>query len=305
MSWNPRTSAALVLAGPALSLIALFFFVPVAASLLLSLTDFDIYAVADLGALRFVGLGNYADLLADPALWKATRNTLYFVAVGGPLSIAASLGAALLVDARMARFKGLFRTVFFLPVTTTIVAVAVVWRYLYHPRYGMLNQALVALGFAPIDWLGDPAWSMPAIILMAVWKNFGFNMIVLLAGLQGIPERLYEAASLDGAGPWQRFRHVTVPMLMPTLLFVTLLTGIGYVQFFAEPYVMTRGGPAGSTRSIVLLMYEEGFRWWNLGRAAAIAFLLFAVILATTVLQARLRRSMTLRAPVGEGEGGA
>jgi multiple sugar transport system permease protein len=305
MSWNPRTTAALVLAGPALFLIGLFFFVPVAASLVLSLTDFDIYAVADLGALRFVGLGNYGDLLADPALWKATRNTLYFVAVGGPLSIAASLGAALLVDARMARFKGFFRTVFFLPVTTTIVAVAVVWRYLYHPRYGMLNQALAALGFAPIDWLGDPAWSMPAIILMAVWKNFGFNMIVLLAGLQGIPERLYEAASLDGAGPWQRFRHVTVPMLMPTLLFVTLLTGIGYFQFFAEPYVMTQGGPAGSTRSIVLLMYEEGFRWWNLGRAAAIAFLLFAVILASTVLQARLRRSMTLRAPVGEGEGGA
>jgi multiple sugar transport system permease protein len=288
---EPRTRAALVLAGPALLVIGVFFFVPVAASLLLSVTDFDIYALAHLSALRFVGLDNYAALLADPLFWRAMRNTFYFVLVGGPLSIAVSLGAAILLDARVGRWKGFFRTVYFLPVTTTIVAVAVVWRYLYHPRYGLLNQALAALGFAPIDWLGDPAWSMPAIILMAVWKNFGFNMIVLLAGLQAIPERLYEAASLDGAGPWRRFTAITLPMLAPTLGFVTLLTAIGYFQFFAEPYVMTQGGPAGSTRSVVLLMYEEGFRWWNLGRASAVAFLLFLVILAATSLQLRLRRS--------------
>ena len=288
---EPRTRAALALAGPALLVIGVFFFLPVAASLLLSVTDFDIYAVADLSALRFIGLDNYVALLADPLFWRALRNTLYFVLVGGPLSIAVSLGAAILLDARVARWKGLFRTVFFLPVTTTIVAVAVVWRYLYHPRYGLLNQALTAFGFEPIDWLGDPAWSMPAIILMAVWKNFGFNMIVLLAGLQAIPERLYEAASLDGAGPWRRFTSITLPMLAPTLGFVTLLTAVGYFQFFAEPYVMTQGGPAGSTRSVVLMMYEEGFRWWNLGRASAVAFLLFLVILAATALQLRLRRS--------------
>jgi len=290
---DARSRAAFALAGPALAVIALFFFVPVASSLLLSVTDFDIYAVADLSALRFVGLDNYVALLGDPLLWRAMRNTLYFVLVGGPLSIAASLGAALLLDARAARFKGLMRTVFFLPVTTTIVAVAVVWRYLYHPRYGLLNQALVSLGLEPIDWLGDPAWSMPAIILMAVWKNFGFNMIILLAGLQAIPEQLYEAASLDGAGPWRRFTSITLPMLAPTLGFVTLLTAIGYFQFFAEPYVMTQGGPAGSTRSVVLLMYEEGFRWWNLGRASAVAFLLFLVILAATLLPLLLRRSRT------------
>jgi multiple sugar transport system permease protein len=153
------------------------------------------------------------------------------------------------------------------------------------------------MGFAPIDWLGDPAWSMPAIILMAVWKNFGFNMIILLAGLQSIPERLYEAASLDGARAWRQFRSITLPLLAPTLGFVTLLTAIGYFQFFAEPYVMTQGGPAGSTRSVVLLMYEEGFRWWNLGRAAAIAFLLFLVILAATALQLRLARAGLSSAP--------
>jgi multiple sugar transport system permease protein len=285
-----KTRAAIVLVTPALAVIALFFAVPVVSSLVLSVTDFDIYALADRRALRFVGFGNYTALLRDPLFWRALRNTFYFVLVGGPLSIAVSLGAALLLDAKVARWKGFFRTVFFLPVTTTIVAVAVVWRYLYHPRYGLLNQALLAMGFSPIDWLGDPAWSMPAIILMAVWKNFGFNMIVLLAGLQAIPERLYEAASLDGAGAWRRFTSITLPLLAPTLGFVTLLTAIGYFQFFAEPYVMTQGGPAGSTRSVVLLMYEEGFRWWNLGRASAAAFLLFLVILAATGLQLVVRR---------------
>jgi len=283
--------------------LAVFFFFPVAASLLLSVTDFDIYSVANLSALRFVGFDNYVALLGDPLFWRALRNTFYFVLVGGPLSIAVSLVVAILLDARVARFKGLLRTVFFLPVTTTIVAVAVVWRYLYHPRYGLLNQALIALGFEPIDWLGDPAWSMPAIILMAVWKNFGFNMIVLLAGLQAIPERLYEAASLDGAGPWRRFTAITLPMLAPTLGFVTLLTAIGYFQLFAEPYVMTQGGPAGSTRSVVLLMYEEGFRWWNLGRASAVAFLLFVVILGVTALPFPLRRRgvAAVASPAGPG----
>jgi len=283
-----------LLAAPALAVIGLFLFLPVAGALVLSLTDFDLYSLADIANLRFVGLANYTALLGDPLFWRAMRNTFYFVLVGGPLSIAVSLGAALLVDSKLARFKGLYRTVFFLPVTTTIVAVAVVWRYLYHPRFGMLNQALAAVGFEPIDWLGDPVWSMPAIILMAVWKNFGFNMIVLVAGLQSIPERLYEAAMLDGAGPWRRFTSITLPMLAPTLAFVTLLTAIGYFQLFAEPYVMTQGGPAGSTRSVVLLMYEEGFRWWNLGRAAASAFLLFVVILAVTLFQRRLAVSSVL-----------
>jgi multiple sugar transport system permease protein len=287
--------AGLLFAAPALAVIALFLFVPVAGALALSVTDFDIYSLADIRALRFVGFGNFAALLGDPLFWRAMRNTFYFVLVGGPLSIAVSLGAALLVDSKLARWKGMYRTVFFLPVTTTIVAVAVVWRYLYHPRFGLLNHALAAVGIAPIDWLGDPAWSMPAIILMAVWKNFGFNMIVLVAGLQSIPERLYEAASLDGAGPWRRFVSITLPMLAPTLAFVTLLTAIGYFQLFAEPYVMTQGGPAGSTRSVVLLMYEEGFRWWTLGRAAATAFLLFAVILAATLVQRRVAQGAVER----------
>ena len=275
---------------PALALILVFFFLPAAASLLLGFTDFDIYALGDLGRLRFVGLDNYLRLAHDPLFRTALLNTLYFVAVGGPVSVLASLGAALLVNHPLVRLRGLFRSLLFLPVVTTLVAVAVVWRYLYHPRFGFLNYLLGLAGIAPIDWLGDPRWAMPALILMAVWKNFGFNMVIFIAGLQSIPRRLYEAAEIDGAGPWRQFRHITLPMLAPTFVFVAVVTMIGYFQLFAEPYVMTGGGPADSTLSVALLMFQEGFRWWNLGYAAAVAFVLFLVILAGTAVQLWLRR---------------
>ncbi|MGX2039332.1 carbohydrate ABC transporter permease [Methylocaldum sp. MU1018] len=286
----PQTNPAFWFLAPALILILVFFFLPVAASLLLSFTDFDIYALGDLERLRFVAFDNYLRLVRDPLFWTALKNTLYFVLVGGPLSVAVSLGAALLVNHRLVRFKGLFRSLLFLPVVTTLVAIAVVWRYLYHPRYGFLNYLLGLLGLGPIDWLGDPDWAMPAIILMAIWKNFGFNMIIFIAGLQSIPARLYEAAVIDGANAWRQFRHVTLPMLGPTFVFVTVITMIGYFQLFAEPYVMTQGGPANSTLSVALLMFQEGFRWWNLGYAAAVAFTLFLIILTGTLLQLRLRR---------------
>ena len=275
---------------PALALIAAFFVLPVAAGLALSLSDFDIYALGNPDYLRLVGLDNYRRLLQDPLFWRALLNTFYFVLVGGPLSVVVSLGAALLINARLVRFKGLFRVVYFLPVMTALVAVAVVWRYIYHPRYGLLNYALGLVGIAPIDWLGDPLLAMPALILMAVWKNFGYNMIIFIAGLQSIPEQIYDSARIDGANRLQQLRYLTLPLLAPTFLFVGLLTMIGSFQLFAEPYVMTQGGPSNSTLSVVLLMYEHGFRWWNLGYAAAIAFLLFAIMLAGTVLQLRLRR---------------
>lgn len=274
---------------PALTVITVFFFLPVAAALLLSFTDFDIYALADWENARFVGWRNYATLVRHPLFWQALGNTFYFVLVGGPLTVAVSLGAALLISARLVRFKGFFRTAFFAPVVTTLVAVAVVWRYLYHTRYGLLNYVLGLVGIAPVDWLGDPAWAMPAIIGLAVWKNFGYNMIIFIAGLQNIPDDLYEAARIDGAGPWQQFRSVTLPMLAPTFLFVGVITMIGYFQLFAEPYVMTQGGPLQSTVSVVYLMYEEGFKWWNMGYAAAVAFVLFVIILIATLVQLRLQ----------------
>lgn len=277
-------------ATPALVVIGVFFLLPVLAAFALSLTDFDLYALADLGNLRFVAFGNYIDILRTPLFWKSLLNTLYFVGAGVPLSIGASLGAALLLDSKLARWKGLFRTALFAPVVTTIVAVAVIWRYLLHTRYGLINYGLEKFGLAPIDWLGDPRWSMPAIILFAVWKNFGYNMIILLAALQSIPGELYEAARIDGASLGQQLRHITLPMLRPALLLVSIITVSGYFQLFAEPYVMTRGDPLQSTVSVLYFMYEEGFKWWSLGRASAIAFLLFALILAATTLLLRLGR---------------
>jgi len=186
--------AAWCFVAPALVIISLFFILPVVAALAMSLTDFDIYALADLRNLRVVGLHNYAQLLRTPLFWQALGNTLYFVVLGVPLSIGVSFGAALLLHARVVRFQGALRTALFAPVVTTLVAVAVVWRYLFNPHYGLLNYGLARLGIAPIDWLGDPSWAMPAIIVLAVWKNFGYNMVIFLVGLQSIPEPLYEAA---------------------------------------------------------------------------------------------------------------
>ncbi|HEX9148125.1 MAG TPA: sugar ABC transporter permease [Thermoanaerobaculia bacterium] len=283
--------AAAIFLAPALLAIGLFFLLPIAASLLLSLTDFDIYALGDLGNARFVGLRNFGRLLEDPLFWTSMRNTFYFVVVGGPLTLGVALAAALLLHSKLARWKGLFRTIFFAPYVTTLVAVAIVFRYLYHPRFGGLNRLLEVFGIPAIDWLGDPRWAMPAIILLAIWKNFGYAMILFIAGLQAIPESLYEAARIDGAGGFQVFRKITLPMLAPTFLFLGVLTTIGYFQFFAEPYVMTGGGgPLNATLSTGLLMYKQGFRWWNMGYAAAIAVVLGLVIFAFSALQFRFEK---------------
>ncbi len=281
--------AAVGFLAPALTLIAVFFFVPIVAGLVMSFTDFDLYAIGSPETIRFVGLDNYRHVVTDGEFWRAMRNTAFFVGVGGPLSVLTSLAAALLVNAKLARWKGLFRTIYFLPVVTTMVAVAIVWRYLLHPRYGLINAGLETIGLPAVDWLGDPHWAMPAIILLAVWKNFGYNMLIFVAGLQAIPEELYEAAELDGAGARERFWHVTLPSLGPTFLFVGVMTMIGQFQIFAEPYVMTQGGPLRSTVTVVLLMYEQGFRWWRMGLATSMAFVLFLVTLAATVVQLKLQ----------------
>ena len=283
--------AALILLTPALAVIGLFFLLPAVAALGLSVTDFDIYALGDIHNIRFVGLRNYSELLYNRVFWQALTNTMYFTFVGGPLTVIVSLAAALLVNARLARFKSFFRTVFFAPVVTTMVAVAIVWRYLYHPRFGLLNRLLDLVHIAPIDWLGDPRWAMPALIILSVWKNFGYTMIIFVAGLQSIPGDLYESARIDGASALQQFRYVTLPMLAPTFLFVGIITGISFLQLFAEPYVMTRGGPLNSTLSVVMLMYEQGFRWWNMGYGAAVAFILFILIAAGTLIQFSLQRN--------------
>ena len=275
---------------PALLAIFIFFFLPVVAAFIISFSDFDIYSLGNISNARMVGFKNYSVLIKDPLFWKALKNTFFFVIVAGPLSILVSLAAALLLNSKLVRFKAFFRLTYFLPVVTTLVAVAIVWRFIYHPRFGILNYLLSFLGIQPIDWLGDPLWAMPAIILMSVWKNFGYNMIIFIAGLQNIPLDLYESAEIEGANHWQQFTSITIPMLAPTTIFVSIITMIGYFQIFAEPYIMTQGGPINSTLSIVQYMYQEGFRWWNMGYSAALAFILFIIIFIGTVLQLKIKK---------------
>jgi multiple sugar transport system permease protein len=284
-------NAAYIFLAPALSAIFVFFFIPVLAAFIISFTDFDIYALGNISTVRFVGLSNYLKLFDDPLFFTALKNTFYFVIMSGPLSIAVSLGAALLLNSKLVKYKSIFRLSYFIPVVTTLVAVAIVWRFIYHPKFGIINYLLSLISIAPIDWLGEPSTAMPAIVLMSVWKNFGYNMIIFIAGLQNIPEDLYEAASIEGASEWQQFKSITLPMLAPTTIFISIITMIGYFQLFAEPYVMTQGGPLNSTLSIVQFMYQEGFRWWNMGYSAAIAFVLFFIIMIGTIVQLKFQKS--------------
>ena len=287
-----RERAAWGFVAPALIAIGVFFAVPVFAALLLSLTDFDIYALADLDNVRFVGLQNYERLFANPLFWGAMKNTGLFAVLGVPLSIAASLAAAVILNARVVKWRPLWRVMFFAPYVTTLVATAVLWNYLLHTRYGVINWALSSVGVAPVDWLGQPETSIPAILMFVVWKIFGYNMLIFLAVLQTVPDDLYEAARIDGAGAWKRFTNVTLPAIAPTLLLVSIISVAGFFQLFAEPYVMTQGGPAQSTVTVLYFMYEEGFKWWNLGSASAVAFVLFVCILAVTLVQLAVAKRM-------------
>jgi multiple sugar transport system permease protein len=275
---------------PVLGIILLVFVVPTLVALALSVTDYSIYALADWANVRFVGLGNFRDLLATPLFWRALGNTALFAIIGVPMAIGTSLAAALLLQERTVRWKPLWRVLLFAPYVTSVVATAVVWRYLLNTRFGLINYALAGAGLPPVDWLGDPNASIPAILLFVTWKIFGYNMIVFTAALAAVPGDLMEAARLDGAGRWARFRHVTLPAIGPTLLLAAVMSVAGFLQIFAEPYVMTLGGPAQSTVTVLYFMFDEGFKWWNLGQASAVAFVLFLIILAITLVQMRIGR---------------
>ncbi|MBW6530145.1 sugar ABC transporter permease [Sphingomonas sp. RRHST34] len=288
MTRQERTAWGFVL--PVLAIILFVFALPTVLALALSVTDYSIYALADWHALRFVGLGNFADLLTTPLFWRALGNTALFALLGVPMAIGTSLAAALLLHDASVRWKPLWRVLLFAPYVTSVVATAVVWRFLLNTRFGLLNRALGWIGVPPIDWLGDPHASIPAILLFVTWKIFGYNMIVFTAALSAVPHDLMEAARLDGASRWTRFRHVTLPAIGPTLLLAAVMSVAGFLQIFAEPYVMTLGGPAQSTTTVLYFMFDEGFKWWNLGQASAVAFILFLMILALTVVQARIGR---------------
>lgn len=290
MSLSSRTAPFLFLA-PAVLLMLAFFFLPLAAAFFMSFTDLNIYSLGDWRAAEVIGLANYAALVQDGLFWRALLNTFYFVVVGVPLTILSALVAAIALNSKLVRWRSVFRLGYFMPVVTTMVAVAVIWRWIYHPRFGLLNYFLSLVGIQGPDWLASTTWAMPALILMAVWKNFGYSMVIFLAGLQNIAPDYYEAARIDGANGWQQTLYITLPLLRPTTRFVAIITAIGYLQLFAEPYVMTNGGPLDSTLSVVLLMYQEAFKFWNMGYGAAIAFVLFAVIFLLTLVQMRFQRA--------------
>jgi multiple sugar transport system permease protein len=266
---------------------------PIVASLLLSFTDFGLGDLRNPIGTDFIGIDNFRALASDPKFHQSTLNTLYFVVAGVPLTLGFGLGAALLLNSVLIRFKTFFRMGFYLPVVTSIVAIAVIWRYLLHPDLGLINNLLAAVNIDGPNWLADPILAMPAIIAMAVWRNVGFVLVIFLAGLQGIPQDLSEAARIDGASRWKEFRYITLPMLRPTLLFASVITGIGYLQLFEEPFVMTGGGPLDRTLSVTMYVYQQGFNFLNLGYASAIAYALFLAIVVLTVINFRLLRPQT------------
>jgi multiple sugar transport system permease protein len=280
-------------AAPFLAIFVVFLAIPIVVSLLLSFTDFGLPDLKNPLGTNFVGLANYSALLADPKFLQAAFNTAYFVVAGVPLTLIAALAVAMALNQPIVRFKSFFRVGYYLPVVTSIVAIAVVWRYLLDPDTGLINLALSQIGINGPRWLADPVLAMPAIILMAVWRNLGFSMVIFLAGLQGIPVEYYEAAAIDGANRWQTFRGVTLPLLRPTLLFALVTTSIGYLQLFEEPFVMTAGGPRNQTLSLAMYLYQQGFNFFHQGYAAAIAYILFIAIVVLAVVQFRVLRTET------------
>lgn len=275
---------------PFLLIFGVFLAGPILVSLVMSFTSFGLRDLRNPIGASFVGLENYIALASDATFWTAALNTAIYVVAGVPLTLMAGLAVAVALNGTVQRFRTFFRVGYYLPVVTSIVAIAVVWRFVLHPDQGLMNLLLAQLGLPTHNWLGDTVLAMPAIVAMIVWKNMGFAMVIFLAGLQTIPKSLYEAARIDGAGRWAEFRYVTLPGLRPTMLFVVVTTTIGYLQVFEEPFVMTGGGPLDSTLSLAMYTYEEGFRFFHQGYAAAISYVLFVVVAVIAVIQFRLLR---------------
>ncbi|WP_405515219.1 carbohydrate ABC transporter permease [Streptomyces canus] len=284
-----QARAAWTLAAPFLALFLVFMLLPVVWSLLMSLTDTQSADLRTPLNVSFTGFDNYVRLFQDEQFVHALRNTAVFVVVGLPLTLATGLAAAVALNSGIRRFRAVFRVGFYLPVITSIVAIAVVWKTLLDPQAGLVNTVLAWFGIDGPAWLADTRFALPVMILMAVWRNLGTVMIIMLAGLQSVPQSLIEAAELDGAGAWQRFWQVTFPLLRPALLLTAVTTGIGYLQFFDEPFVMTQGGPLDSTLSATMYAYNQ-FGNGNYDVASAAGYVVFVLIVALTVLQFRVLR---------------
>ncbi len=273
-----------LLIAPALVFVFSFVLLPVIGGFGISLTSWDL-----LSPMEFVGLANYQKMVLDPIAQKTLVNTFYYTFVSVPIGIALSLLLAVLLNQKL-RGLSLFRTVYYLPVISSTVAVGVIFTWVLDPSYGLLNQALGLFGIDPIPWLTSPTWAMPAVILVTIWRSLGFNMIILLAALQDVPPELHDAATIDGAGAWQKFWRVVVPLITPAIFFVTITGFIGSFQAFDLVYNMTQGGPARSTYLIGYFIWQQAFDYLNMGYGAAVAFVLFFLILLVTLVQWFTRR---------------
>lgn len=277
-----RLTAYLFIA-PYLLLFVGFLAVPVVYGFWISLHDWHV-----LGKTHpFVGWANYRALLQDDLFHRAVLNTAYFALLTVLPGNAISLLLAMGLNSRP-RGETLFKTLYYLPVILSVAVTAIIWRWLYSTEFGIINYYLSALGLPRLSWLNSPSLAMPSLALMSIWWGAGGNMLVYLAGLRGIPEEYYEAARVDGAGPWARFRHVTLPLLRPALLFCLVMSLIGSSQVFGQSYILTGGGPHYSTLTVVLYMYQTGFSLYRMGYACAVAYVLFALVLGLTILQFRL-----------------
>ena len=284
-----RTLIAWGFCSPFLLLFAAFGLWPVLSSFLMSLTDITSGDLRTPFNVGFIGLDNYIMLFSDPTFLRAILNTFYFVVVGIPLTMGIALALAVALNSGIRRAASLFRVGYFAPVVTSVVAVAVVWRFMYQPD-GLINAMLATVGISGPDWLNDPVWAMPALIVMGVWRNLGIPMVIFLAGLQSVPAELHEAASVDGASKWRSFRSITLPLLKPATLVVAVLLSIGFLQFFEEPFVMTGGGPLDSTTSIGYYAYDQ-FGFGQYGVAAAASYVLVLLIAILSFVQFRIFRT--------------
>lgn len=276
---------------PTIILLTLFSLLPIVIALFISFTDMDMAGLADYSNIGYVGFSNYIEVLADPSFLKALFNTLFYVIIGVPLIIVSSLTIALLINLGTSRIFKAFRVVYYLPSVTNVVAIAVVWTYLYNPTFGLFNYLLELMNLPGIPWLTEPTIAKISLILMGVWRAIGLNMIIFIAALQGIPKSYYEAAQLDGANTWQQVTKITIPMLRFAIFFVSITTLIGWLQFFEEPFIMTDGGPLEGTTSVALFIYRNGFQLSNFGYAAAGSFILFIAIIAVTLVQFKMQKS--------------
>jgi multiple sugar transport system permease protein len=286
--WGKYVALAVLLL-PSLIGMSAFYILPVVSSFVLSFSKWDL-----LTPIEWIGIGNYVAAVADPAVQQALRNTLFFILGYLPAVVAIGLGLALLLNRKL-KGRTVFRAIYFVPVVTSWVAVSLVWKWLLNPQYGLINFGLSLIGIKGPGWLFDPNWAMSGVVLTTIWKDIGFVTVIYLAGLQEIPENLGEASDLDGATAWQKFWSVTWPMLAPTTFFVTTISLISSFQVFDQVFIMTGGGPVGSTTTMVQLIYKNAFSYGQMGYASAISWILFALIFAVTitqnVLQKRLDRS--------------